>query len=165
MIGGVLDNLGQPAKTGKVCMKRVRRALVLTMLLLFGWAGLVTSSSPVQAARHSTAGTYQLFYNDQPEGIVVLFRGGGVLPWDTAHWSIHKGAVTATAYGPVLPPATCLRYGQGYACQESNTITGPKTLDGIASRSHPGLWTTNANSAVMSFGTFYAVRTGGFPRG
>jgi hypothetical protein len=135
------------------------------MLLLFAWAGLVTFPSPAQAAGHWTAGTYQLFYNDQPGGIVVLFRGGGVLPWDTAHWSIQKDVITVTAYGPVLPPATCLRYGQGFPCQASATVTGPKTLDGIASRSHPGLWTTNANSAVMSFGTFYAVRTGGVPRG
>jgi hypothetical protein len=112
-------------------MKTVRRALVLTTLLLFAWAGLVTFPSPAQAARHSTAGTYQLFYNDQPGGGIVLLRGGGVLPWDTAHWSIQKGVVTVTSYGPVLPPATCLRYGQGYApCQSSATVTGPKTLDG-----------------------------------
>jgi hypothetical protein len=140
---------------------KVRRALALTVLPIIAGASLITSSSPAVAANHPTAGTYQLFVQGKPGGTVVLGHNHLVTPYDAASWSIQKGVVTITSYGPPWPSQTCLRYWHTYVCASFVTFTGRKTSEGIASPSAPGLITEYVNSTVISQRTFYAVRTGG----
>ena len=144
---------------------KMGRALILMAVLTAAAAGLIAVASPAPAAGRPTAGTYQVFVGGKPFGTWVLGRGGGVSPYDAASWSIQNHVFTLTSYGLVLPAATCLRYGQTWPCQFSANFTGHKTADGIASPSALGLYTENANSAVMSFSTFYAIRSGGVRQG
>ena len=143
---------------------KMRRALVLTVLPLIAWAGLIASSSPARAAGHWTSGTYQVFVQGQPFGTWVLFRGGGLAPYDVAGWSVQKNVVTVTSYLPPLRPEICFQYVRAFGCTESMTFTGHKTSDGIASRNAPGFYTIDVNSTVIGSSSFYAVRAGNVPR-
>lgn len=143
----------------------VRRILALAMLPVFVAGGLIGSSARALAASHRTTGTYQLFQGQSPPSIWVLQRNHLVAPYDTASWGSQKNIVTVEVLGPVLPQTICIHYGQGPACSASVTFTGPKTPQGIASRSVPGLFTENAGTAVTGWGVFYAVRTGGARQG
>ena len=146
----------------------VRRILALAMFPVFVAVGLVGSSAQAVAASHPTIGTYRLFEPQQspsPSGSWVLQRNHIVAPYDAASWSITKHIVTVRSFLYVLPQATCIQYGQGPACNLNVAFTGPKTRRGIASRRVPGLYTENAGSAVMSWGLFYAVRTGSVRQG
>ncbi len=126
---------------------KARPALALTMLSLIAAAGVIASPSPAQAEVHWTAGSYQVFVGGQQSGTWRLSRGGGVAPYDAAHWSIQKrtDVVTVTSYGPALPPETCFQYVHAYGCQSNVAFTGRKTSDGIASHGAPGLYTVSYN--------------------
>jgi len=141
----------------------VRRILAVAVVPAFVVCGLIGFAGQAQAATHPTAGSYRLFEPGQTPALIgtwVLEPDHLVAPYDAASWSISHNIVTVRSVGPLLPPSTCLAYGQGPDCQLTVTFSGPKTSQGIASKRSPGHFTEAANAAVISRGLFYAVWTG-----
>jgi hypothetical protein len=154
------------------------RRVALAMAILFGTLATVTLVPVVSAgaADPPMVGSYQVYgtlvYNlgSSPFGLIlerdhaldtfVLGRyfGGG-------NWSVWKHVVTIRFPGVSVPPAECENFGQPYPCYTTETLVGVKTPTGIASPLAGGTVTNNLGTFPLPSGAFYAVRTGGVPRG